>query len=188
MTDETGARIMLTQPFEKEPAGGIKRRISVPSSLSWEIRLLRRWRSPWRCPITGLSLLLYWPRCVGKGWRGLSLRRIRYRREEARPVKPCVGETLEIPFPEKCLTYLGNVSNSKAGAFYKAHGVTAVEDAFELSPRKDVPLMFTKHCLRYSMDGALLTRSRSLPIRSLTSCAIRKRSCVCASTARIARC
>ena len=83
--------------------------------------------------------------------RLISTRRIRYRREEARPVKPCVGETLEIPFPEKRLTYLGNVSNSKAGAFYKAHGVTAVEDAFELSPQKDVPLMFTKHCLRYSM-------------------------------------
>ena len=35
--------------------------------------------------------------------------------EEARPVKPCVGEATEIPFPEKRLTYLGNVSNSKAG-------------------------------------------------------------------------
>ena len=44
-------------------------------------------------------------------------------------------------------------SNSKAGAFYKAHGVTAVEDAFELSPRKDVPLMFTKHlpAVQYGM-------------------------------------
>ena len=29
--------------------------------------------------------------------------------------------------------------------------VEQIDPAFELSPRKDVPLMFTKHCLRYSM-------------------------------------
>lgn len=180
---------MLTQPFEKEPARrdqaeNIRTQLSKLGNTPFEaVEVTVAMSDNWFVP----SSLLAEMRRQGVE-RLISTRRIRYRREEARPVKPCVGETLEIPFPEKRLTYLGNVSNSKAGAFYKAHGVTAVEDAFELSPQKDVPLMFTKHCLRYSMDGALLTRSRSLPIRSLTCCAIRKRSCVCASTARIARC
>lgn len=70
-------------------------------------------------------------------------RMIRYQRELSRKVEPAK----EVPFPERQLTYLGNVSNSRAEAFYKAHGVETVADAFELKPEKDVPLMFSKHCL-----------------------------------------
>ena len=42
-------------------------------------------------------------------------------------------------------------ANKEAEAFYKAHGVEEVEPAFEWQLRQGVPLMFTKHCLRYSM-------------------------------------
>ena len=75
------------------------------------------------------------------------LRRARYPRETVKRVQPSVS----IPFPERQLTYLGNVANGKARSFYQDHGVEQIDPAFELSPRKDVPLMFTKHCLRYSM-------------------------------------
>lgn len=166
MTDETGARIMLTRPFEKEPARrdqaeNIRTQLSKLGNTPFEaVEVTVAMSDNWFVP----SSLLAEMRRQGVE-RLISTRRIRYRREEARPVKPCVGEATEIPFPEKRLTYLGNVSNSKAGAFYKAHGVTAVEDAFELSPRKDVPLMFTKHCLRYSMGWCPTYQKQKSPYK-----------------------
>ena len=79
----------------------------------------------------------------------LEARRARYPRETVKRVQPSVS----IPFPERQLTYLGNVANGKARSFYQDHGVEQIDPAFELAPRKDVPLMFTKHCLRYSRGG-----------------------------------
>jgi len=54
-------------------------------------------------------------------------------------------------YPLKTLTYLGNVSNSLAKQTYKEYGVEEIEDAFEISPVERVPLMFTKHCLKFSL-------------------------------------
>lgn len=56
-------------------------------------------------------------------------------------------------YPAKHLSYLGNVANQAAKAFYLRHGVMQVEEAFELNRvKEDVPLMTTKHCLRYSFN------------------------------------
>ncbi len=49
------------------------------------------------------------------------------------------------------LTYLTNVMNSRAAAFYREHGAVDVEPAFELKHRPDVPLMFCRHCLRFAL-------------------------------------
>jgi putative protease len=49
------------------------------------------------------------------------------------------------------ITWQWNVANSKAEAFYREHGATDIEKAFEILPRRDAPLMFTKHCLRRSL-------------------------------------
>ncbi len=57
------------------------------------------------------------------------------------------------PYPEAELTYLGNVFNRHARAFYARHGVTLIEDAYESNRlRGAVSLMITKHCLRYSFN------------------------------------
>ena len=147
LTDETGARVMLAKPFPKETArveqtGNIRTQLSKLGGTPFEateidVRLSGRWFVP--------SSLLAEMRREGIE-RLLAVRRVRYRRELAR-----VDRTSTIPYPERTLTYLGNVSNSLAEAFYRQHGVERVEKAFELSPRTGVPLMFTKHCLRYSM-------------------------------------
>ena len=56
-------------------------------------------------------------------------------------------------YPDDALSYLGNVYNEKARAFYDKHGVTVIEPAFECHQEKgDVSLMITKHCLRYSFN------------------------------------
>ncbi len=147
LTDETGARVMLAKPFPKETArveqtGNIRTQLSKLGGTPFEateidVRLSGRWFVP--------SSLLAEMRREGIE-RLLAVRRVRYRRELAR-----VDRTSTLPYPERTLTYLGNVSNSLAEAFYRQHGVERVEKAFELSPRTGVPLMFTKHCLRYSM-------------------------------------
>ncbi len=58
-----------------------------------------------------------------------------------------------IPYSERSLSYLGNVANSQAKAFYQRHGVIQIEDAYEMNQvKQDAPLMITKHCLRYSFN------------------------------------
>lgn len=57
------------------------------------------------------------------------------------------------PYPQEELTYLGNVFNGKARAFYEKHGVRLIEDAYEAGSEKGmVSLMITRHCLRYSFN------------------------------------
>lgn len=75
----------------------------------------------------------------------LALRRINYHRELWR-----MPET-EHPYPQKELTYLGNVMNKEAAAFYQKHGVEKIAPAFEVEHYEGAALMFCKHCLRYSM-------------------------------------
>ena len=148
MEDETGARIMLTEPFAKELArrerqDNIRTQLSKLGNTPFEaskvvVDLSENWFVP--------SSLLADMRRRGVE-KLLEARRARYPRETVKRVQPSVS----IPFPERQLTYLGNVANGKARSFYQDHGVEQIDPAFELSPRKDVPLMFTKHCLRYSM-------------------------------------
>lgn len=162
MEDETGARIMLTEPFEKEPArrdqqDNIRTQLSKLGNTPFEASEVRIEMSEnWFIPS---SLLADMRR---KAVEKLQADRvIRYRRELARKVEPAK----EIPFPERQLTYLGNASNSQAVSFYKAHGVETVADAFELKPEKDVPLMFTKHCLRYSMGWCPTYQKQKSPYK-----------------------
>lgn len=54
-------------------------------------------------------------------------------------------------FPIGNLTYLGNVMNQSSREFYRQHETTVTESAFEIKHQKDVPLMFTRHCIKYSL-------------------------------------
>ena len=148
MEDETGARIMLTEPFAKELArreqqDNIRTQLSKLGNTPFEASKV----------VVGLSENWFVPSSLLADMRRrgveklLEARRARYPRETVKRVQSSVS----IPFPERQLTYLGNVANGKARSFYQDHGVEQIDPAFELSPRKDVPLMFTKHCLRYSM-------------------------------------
>lgn len=54
-------------------------------------------------------------------------------------------------YPDDTLSYLANVYNHKARAFYQKHGVKMIAAAYEANQELDeVPLMITKHCLRFS--------------------------------------
>ncbi|NUF27108.1 putative protease [Gilliamella bombicola] len=56
-------------------------------------------------------------------------------------------------YPENHLSFLANVYNHKAREFYTQHGVELIESAYEAHEVKDdVPLMTTKHCLRFAFN------------------------------------
>jgi putative protease len=57
------------------------------------------------------------------------------------------------PYPDDELTYLGNVYNEQARAFYAKHGVRLIESAYEANEETGVvSLMITKHCLRHDFN------------------------------------
>jgi putative protease len=56
-------------------------------------------------------------------------------------------------YPEQQLSYLANVYNDKARAFYHKHGVQLIDAAYESHEEPgEVSLMITKHCLRFSFN------------------------------------
>jgi len=56
------------------------------------------------------------------------------------------------PYPEPELNYLTNVSNSLAKKFYKRHGVSVVQPAFELQSKpQKIEAMRTKYCIAYEL-------------------------------------
>ena len=56
-------------------------------------------------------------------------------------------------YPETHLTFLANVYNHKAREFYQHYGVKLIDAAFEMHEEKgDVPVMVTKHCLRFAFN------------------------------------
>jgi 23S rRNA 5-hydroxycytidine C2501 synthase len=58
-----------------------------------------------------------------------------------------------VAFPQDSLSYLGNVLNHQAHAFYTRHGVKVIAPAYEAYQELgEVSLMITKHCVRWSMS------------------------------------
>ena len=81
----------------------------------------------------------------------LRARNIAYRPDTRRPEKP-------VPFFRDTLDYTGNVANRNAVEFYRTHGVKGIAPAFELKmPDEDVPLMYSRHCIRFMLGYCLRT-------------------------------
>ena len=56
-------------------------------------------------------------------------------------------------YPESHLSFLYNVYNQKARDFYHRHGVQLIDAAYEAHEETgEVPVMITKHCLRFSFN------------------------------------
>lgn len=146
VTDEDDNRISLAMPREKELARtpqleNLKNQLSKLGNTPFEAESVEIVLSDnWFIPSSELSDLRR--RAVEKL---LEARRINYPREVWR-----VPETHHA-FPAQELTYLGNVMNGAAAAFYHDHGVRRIAPAFEKEAPEKAVLKFYKHCLRYSM-------------------------------------
>lgn len=162
MEDGSGARITVARLFakelaEKEQTDNIRVQLAKLGNTLFEaekieVNLTDNWFVP--------SSLLADMRREAVNLL-LSDRRIRYPRELSR--KPdSVAKPL---FPQQQLTYLGNVANTRACSFYQEHGVKTIDPAFELKAPDHVPLMFSKHCLRYSMGWCSTYQKKKSPFR-----------------------
>lgn len=162
MTDETDARVMIVQPFEKELARkdqqeNIRTQLAKLGNTLFEVEDIQVQLSEnWFVPSSVLAEMRR--QAVD---RLMSDRKIRFRRETAR-MRPI---TEKKPLLKGDLTYLGNVSNSYAQSFYTSFGIEKVDPAFEILPQKNVPLMFTKHCMRYSMGWCPVYQKQKSPYK-----------------------
>jgi putative protease len=65
--------------------------------------------------------------------------------------RPEIVPTAQYPYDS--VSFLANVYNSLAKQFYAEHGVKLIAAAYEMHEEPgDVPLMVTKHCLRFSFN------------------------------------
>ena len=158
--DESGARVIIYRDFNKETA---KRE----QTENIRTQLSKLGNTPFSVAKVDVNLSEMWfvPSSLLSDMRREAIekfilnRRTRYRRElvnvsnyQAKP-----------QFPQRSLTYLGNVANDKSYKFYAERGVEKISPAFEKVQVDDVPLMFTKHCLRYSMGWCPVRQKRNSP-------------------------
>lgn len=162
MTDETGVQTFVNRPFDKAPArksqtGNIQTQLSKLGNTPFDPgRIDIKMEEDYFVPSSLLSEMKR--EAVEKL---ILCRRAHYSRETVATDR----YSHAADYPEKKVTYLENVSNSKARSFYYAHGATSVDEAFELAPRDRTPLMYTKHCLRYTLGYCPVYQKKESPYR-----------------------
>jgi putative protease len=146
-TDEQGIKATYSVSHEKQLAqkpeaveSNIQNQLSKLGNTIYELRHIEvQIKSPWFFPASVLS-----------EWRRMAVemldaaREKAYTRETRRP-------TTTATFPAEKISYLGNVTNALATQFYQEHGVAEVLPGFEVKAEAGVPLMYCKHCIKFSM-------------------------------------
>lgn len=79
---------------------------------------------------------------------------LRQARAAARPLLQPATPQAEAEFPEKTLSFHGNVLNQQAEAFYRRHGVSQIEPAAEAgTPLQGRMLMSMRYCIKYELGA-----------------------------------
>ncbi|MDD3322442.1 MAG: U32 family peptidase [Paludibacter sp.] len=147
LTDEDGISCIFPVSCEKQPAQkpdavieNIKNQLSKLGNTIYEATDIQiEINSPWFFPASQLS-----------EWRRLAIELLDVERKKSY-VRKTRKESVLTDFPTKKISYLGNVTNKLSETFYLEHGVEEVMPGFEVKAEEGVPLMFTKHCIKYSM-------------------------------------
>ena len=151
LRSEDGVKVSVQAPFSAEPARDAQRMEHTTkeqlAKLGNTIYSARRIRlalhQPWHLPASLLNALRRDAVAALDAARLQALARL----PRAAPVQP------PVPYPEDTLSYLANVYNSRAAAFYARHGVKVVGAAYESHEALgEVSLMITKHCVRWSLS------------------------------------
>ena len=162
ITDETDARVIITRPATKDIA-------RKPQEENVKTQLAKLGNTPFEAKeiIITMSKNYFVPSSLLNDMRREAIEkslincRIRYRRQY---VKKSVYDN-NTSYPLQKLDYTANVMNEKAEAFFRKHDVEIIEPAFEKELRDDVPLMYTKHCLRYSMGWCPVHHKEKSPYK-----------------------
>jgi putative protease len=151
MSDDYGRKVEVCVAANKELAHtpqteNVKRQLSRLGGTGFELRECRlKYRNNWFIPS---SLLGEWRRMLVAEMCSLPLITVSCSDEWGDSDSTSNADAVGV---DASLTYLSNVMNSRAAEFYKELGAVSVDPAFEQEHRKDVPVMFCKHCIRYSL-------------------------------------
>jgi putative protease len=146
ITDEDGNYAILNfeqekQPAQKDQAENIRNNLSKTGNTIFRVDNVT-------IDFAGSRFI---PASVLSEWRRqltdklLSVRKINYRQDIVQHKQTAHA------FPVRDITCLGNVMNDKSRRFYIQHQSDVVQPAFEKQAQTDVPLMFTRHCIKQSM-------------------------------------
>jgi len=147
LTDEEGISILFQAICDKQPAqkpeavnDNIRNQLSKLGNTIYEaVDISIQLDSPWFFPASQLS-----------EWRRLAVEELDKARSNAY-IRTLKREGISVDYPMKHLSYLGNVINNQAEAFYREHGVEDIQPGFEVKAEEGVPLMFCKHCIKFTM-------------------------------------
>ncbi|HEX5393574.1 MAG TPA: U32 family peptidase [Rhodocyclaceae bacterium] len=151
LTDEDGVTASASLTHAKEAAQNADKALSglrdnlgkLGSTIYEAVEITLDLSQPWFVPASAANNLRR------EAVEALDAARIEAYQRPSRdePVVPPVA------YPDTELSYLANVYNDKARAFYQKHGVQLIDAAYEANAEKgEVSLMITKHCLRYSFN------------------------------------
>lgn len=143
--DESGIEVSVSVPFTKDEA-------RKPQSENIKNQLSKWGNTPFVVDRVDVNLAKEWfvPSSLLSDIRRracdalIEAHNMQYIREES-AILPT-----NHPYVESKLSYLGNVSNSLARKFYSRHSVEKISPAFEVEPVVGVPIMYCKHCIKYS--------------------------------------
>jgi putative protease len=91
------------------------------------------------------------PVVVLNGMRRQGIALLTQARQASRPVPRRNLRNVDIPWPQKELTYAANVLNKHAEAFYRRHGVQKIELAPESgTAMRGKKVMTAKYCIKYA--------------------------------------
>jgi 23S rRNA 5-hydroxycytidine C2501 synthase len=151
LKDEDGHRASARIAHPHEPArdaakaeAQLKEQLAKLGATVFGARRVRlALQQPWFLPAGVLNALRRDAVAALEAERARALARL----PRATPVAP------PVPYPEDTLSYLANVYNHQAAAFYARHGVKLVGAAYESHEALgEVSLMITKHCVRWSLS------------------------------------
>lgn len=156
--DDNSATLSFTcdkESAQKDQSENIKRNLSKTGNTIFEIGNINiNCTSPRFIPA---SILSEWRRQLCD--KLLSVRKINYRREIA-----LMKQTTHA-FPFREISYLGNVMNDRSKQFYAQHQSLVIQPAFEKKKQKSVALMFTRHCIKYSLGWCPREENSKHPFR-----------------------
>ncbi|GAA5176520.1 U32 family peptidase [Niveibacterium umoris] len=151
LTDEDGFSATAEAAFDKQPAQNVARAESTLrehlSKFGATEFALQELTLAWSAP-------LFVPASVANALRRDAAERLMAARLAGwqRPLRRPEVEP-PVPYPDETLSFLANVYNQAARDFYTRHGVKLIAAAYEAHEEAgEVPLMITKHCLRFSFN------------------------------------
>ena len=147
--DEDGNTAAAAIACPKTPAAN-------PAATEATVRrqLVKTGCTPFACSTIELAWSCVWslPVSLLNGLRREVLAELTRVRAMNRPTEERRIVANEAPYPAKELSYLGNVLNQKAAAFYRRHGVTQIEPAAESGlDMRGRKVMTTRYCVRHEV-------------------------------------